>query len=206
MITSIFITIIAIPIVLILLHKIHIIKNAYDTLDKSYLKLQEKMQYYENEIERYREQIKFYERNEEDHNYVMIYNKKIKKNNLFKGKRALVGDYIESSSDITIKVLQSFGIKVDIVRSGKDIIDKIAHGYKCDIIFTNNVYKNGGSGESTLYKLKEIKDFDTPVVIHTISDNEREHFIDDCGFDEYIVKPLNQEKVKPILEKLLNSR
>lgn len=206
MITSIFITIIATSIVLILLHRIHIIKDAYDTLDKSNLKLKEEMVFYKNEIERYKEQIKVYEKNEEDYNYVTIYNKKIKKNNLFKGKRALVGDYIDSSSDTTIKILQSFGMKVDIVRSGKDIIDKIKHGYECDIIFTNNVYKNGESGPSTLYQLKEIKNFDIPVVIHTISDNEREHFINDCGFDEYIVKPLNQEKVKPVLDKLLNSR
>ena len=85
-------------------------------------------------------------------------------------------------------------------------VDKIKHGYECDVIFTNNVYKHGGSGSATLYELKQIKDFDIPVVIHTISENERNHFIDDCGFDEYIVKPLNQEKVKPVLDKLFNSR
>lgn len=203
---AIFITIIAIPIVLILLHKIHIIKDAYDTLDKNHSITKEKLKFYENEIERYKEQIRVYERNEENNDYVIINCKKVKKNNLFKGKRALVGDYIESSSDITIKLLQSFGMIVDIVRSGEDIVDKIKHGYECDIIFTNNVYRNGGSGPSTLSKLKEIKDFDIPVVIHTISDNERKYFIDDCGFDEYIVKPLNQKKLKPILDKLLNSR
>lgn len=190
----------------ILLHRIYVIKNAYDTLGKNYSSLKETTKFYENEIERYQEQIRVYEKKEESNTYVIINNKKIKKNNLFKGKRALVGDYIECSSDNTIKVLQSFGMIVDVVRSGEDIIDKIKHGYECDIIFTNNIYKHGGSGPSTLYKLKEIKDFDIPVVIHTISDNERKYFIDDCGFDEYIVKPLNQEKVKPILDKLLNSR
>lgn len=203
---AIFITIIAIPIALILLHKIHIIKDAYDTLDKKHSKTKEKLKFYENEIERCKEQIRVYEKNEENNDYVIINCKKVKKNNLFKGKRALVGDYIESSSDITIKLLQSFGMIVDIVRSGEDIVDKIKHGYECDIIFTNNVYRNGGSGLSTLSKLKEIEDFDIPVVIHTISDNERKYFIDDCGFDEYIVKPLNQKKLKPILDKLLNSR
>ena len=95
---------------------------------------------------------------------------------------------------------------VDIVRSSEDIIDKIKHGYKCDIIFTNNIYKKGPKGPEMLSKLRDIEGFNIPVVIHTISDNERYYFIDVCGFDEYVVKPLSQEKIKPILDKFLGSR
>lgn len=133
-------------------------------------------------------------------------NRRIKVNPIYRGKRALVGDYNELSSENTIKILKSLGITVDIVRTGDDIVDKIKHGYKCDIIFTNNIYKEGSDGPNTLYKLKEIDGFNIPVVIHTISENERHYFVDVCEFNDYIVKPLTQEKVKPILDKFLSSR
>ena len=101
--------------------------------------------------------------------------------------------------------MNSFGIKVDIVRSGKDIIDRIKHGYKYDAIFTNNVYKNF-SGLETLNQLREIDNFHTPIIIHTITQNARHEFVDEDGFDEYIEKPLNIEKVTPILKKFFDKK
>lgn len=105
-----------------------------------------------------------------------------------------------------MNILKSYGITVDIVRTGNDIIEKIKHGYKCDLIFTNNIYKNGYNGVNTLNELRKIKDFNIPVIVHTRSENERQYFVNVCGFDEYIVKPLNQENIEPILKKFLGGR
>ena len=80
----------------------------------------------------------------------------------------------------------------------------IKNGFKYDLIFTNNQYEKGVTGPNTLDKLKQIKGFKTPVIIHTVDFNKRETYIKEYGFDEYIEKPLNTEKVKPILNKFLN--
>lgn len=179
----------------------------YDTLQDDYNGWKDKFEFAQREVKRCHEQIKIYEKREEEVSSLKIfYNKKVKVNPIYKGKRALIGDYMDDSSEITAGVLRSYGLIVDVVRSGEDIIDKIKHGYKCDIIFTNNVYKKGPDGPNTLDELKEIEGFDIPVVIHTVSDNKRNHFINGCGFDEYVVKPLDQEKIKPILDKFLGSR
>lgn len=199
----ILICIIAILLIIIinLVKKIKATNILYKTLQNDYNEWKEEFDFAKNEVKRCNEQISIYEKLQEDYDFVIINDKKIKIKPIYKGKRALIGDYDKWSSENTMKILKTYGITVDVVRSGKDIVEKIKHGYKCDIIFTNNIYKNGDSGSATLDKLKELKEFNTPVVIHTVSDNERHKFINIDGFDEYVVKPLNQDKVKPILDK-----
>ena len=169
----------------------------YNTLENDYKDWKEEFEYTKRELERCKIQIDVLEKEEE--------NRIPKKKNLYKGKRVIVGDYDKFSSQNTKEVLNSFGIKVDIVRSGKDIIDRIKHGYKYDAIFTNNVYKNF-SGLETLNQLREIENFHTPIIIHTITQNARHEFVDEDGFDEYIEKPLNIEKVTPILKKFFDKK
>ena len=169
----------------------------YNTLENDYKDWKEEFEYTKRELERCKIQIDVLEQEEE--------NRIPKKKNLYKGKRVIVGDYDKFSSQNTKEVLNSFGIKVDIVRSGKDIIDRIKHGYKYDAIFTNNVYKNF-SGLETLNQLRKIENFHTPIIIHTITQNARHEFVDEDGFDEYIEKPLNIEKVTPILKKFFDKK
>lgn len=179
--------------VIMLSNKLNKVKNKNIKLVEINSNLKEENTYKENELNRYEEQ-------------VFLDDKEIKKNFLFKGRKVIIGDYMEETSLNTMKMLQSFGITVDVVRSGKDIVDRIEHGYEYDLIFTNNVYENGGSGSKTLMELKSIKEFKTPVIIHTVSANQRNYFINECHFDEYITKPVNQEDLKPILEKFLKQR
>lgn len=121
---------------------------------------------------------------------------------IYKGKRALVGDYFAFSYENTKKVLESLGFDVTIALSGKEVIKRIKNGEKYDIIFSNNIYRNGTDKECLL-GLKQIEGFNIPVVIHTITPNERDYFVKEIGFDDYIVKPVTKEKVKPILKRLL---
>lgn len=167
--------------------------------------LQDIIEYQTREIDRSNNQIQYYEKAESDIKFVKIGSKEIKKNFIYKGKRVLVGDYIEESYNNTLNVLKSYGITVDLVHKGTDIVDKIKHGYKCDLIFTNNIYRHGYDGPTTLEELKQIKGFKIPVIIHTISFNKRNYFVNECGFDDYIEKPLDQKKIKKILEKYLKT-
>lgn len=200
------IIIILLIIMVILTKKHNNMKSMLETLEKEYDEWSEEFRYSKREIERLKKQIDIYEQKEIDIPEIVINKKPIKKNHIYKGKRALVGDYVDISSENTMKMLQSFGITVDIVKSGEDIVDRIKNGYECDIIFTNNIYKQGYDGRETLNNLKNIEGFNIPVVIHTVSYNKRHTFVNEYGFDEYIEKPLDQEKLKPVLDKLLKNK
>lgn len=125
----------------------------------------------------------------------------IKKLNTFKGKRALIGDYLSCSYLNTKMVLESLGFEVDI----EEIMDNVkqkALQNNYDVIFTNNIYKIGTTGTDLLKELKEIKSFNTPVIIHTISDNTNNYFIN-LGFNGYLKKPIKQDETMNLLKKLL---
>jgi len=122
---------------------------------------------------------------------------------IYEGKKALIGDYMASSFNNTKKVLQSLGFTVDIEKRQDDLINRLSYGNDYDIIFTNNVYPDG-SGPELLKELKSFEGFSTPVVIHTISKNQKEYFVDYLGFDGYIEKPVTPDDLKPILEEIFN--
>lgn len=126
----------------------------------------------------------------------------ITKLDTFKGKKALIGDYSPASYFNTKMVLDSLGIEYEIVSTIEDVINKIKTGNKYDIIFTNNIYIGGGIGQILLRLLKNIKEFDTPIVIHTISDNTDDYFIN-IGFDGYLKKPIKQDETIKVLRNLL---
>ncbi len=123
----------------------------------------------------------------------------------FTGKTALVGDYFLPSYNNTKLILEDLGFDVDIANSSQDIINKIKYGESYDIIFTNNIYRDG-TGLECFKKLKEIKDFSIPVVILTVDKGKHNYFVNNIGFDAYIEKPMIKEDVIPILEKLLNHK
>lgn len=126
----------------------------------------------------------------------------VKKDPIYKGKKALIGDYSPISYFNTENVLRSLGFSVDIVPTIEDVVNKIRYGEHYDIIFTNKEYEHG-SGEECLKQLRELKDFHIPIVIHTVTKGQRNFFVNEIGFDEYIEKPITQENVKIILKKLL---
>ena len=123
-------------------------------------------------------------------------------NGLFKGKKAIIGNYDNFIANETRKMLMLFGVSVDIVTSGNDIYDMIKNGKKYDIIFTNNIYQYGLDGSKLLQKLKSLENFNTPVVIHTVTHNQRDFFIKELGFDEYIEKPIRYEDIERVLKKI----
>ena len=117
----------------------------------------------------------------------------------------LVGDYSKSSISNTIYILESMGIKTTIAKSGIEIVKRIKDGEKYDLIITNNIYDRGHcDGPNTLDHLKEIEGFNIPVIVLTISENERDTFVGYYGFDEYITRLLTQEKVKETFPKIIN--
>lgn len=123
---------------------------------------------------------------------------------LFKNKilyNSNVWGYFLPSYSNTKKVLENLGFSVDIAENSEYLINKIKYGEKYDIIFSNNIYKDG-TGSDCLKKLKEIKVFSTPVIIHTVEENERDYFVNQIGFDDCIIKSITVESILPVLEKI----
>ena len=109
---------------------------------------------------------------------------------------------IEFEKEYFKELLNKFGFTVEIVQSGEDIIKRIKHGFKYDIIFTNNVYKGGEDGPMVLRHLRQIENFNTPIVIHTFSVDEKEHFLNYFKFDGFLKKQAEPKELKITLERI----
>ena len=127
----------------------------------------------------------------------------IEKIDIFKNKKALIGDYSSASYYNTKMVLLSLGFDVDIIGTINDIEKLIKSKCKYDVIFTNNLYRNG-TGKELLERLKNIKDFNTPVILHSITSNLENYSLEN-GFDGFLPKPIKQEYTTLLLKKLLNT-
>ncbi len=117
--------------------------------------------------------------------------------------KALIGDYTDSMAPYTNSILRRMGIETEVVPTASDVIDRVNTGNQYDIIITNNVYPKGESGQQVLDTLKEDTDFKVPIVILTVDQNARNIYLDK-GFDEYIEKPISEEKIKKIFPELIN--
>ena len=120
-----------------------------------------------------------------------------------KNLKVLIGDYNKLTVTNTNLVIESLGLETDIVQSGEDIIERIQDGAKYDVIITNNVYRGHLGGPNVLDKLKAMENFDTPVIILTVDQDKRDYYINSCGFDEYIPKPLDMEKAQTALKNVI---
>lgn len=138
--------------------------------------------------------------------YKFIIQKNLPKYKTNKKIKVLVGDYDTMSISNTIRVLKSMGIDTKAARSGREIIKRIKTGETYDLIITNNVYTKGHcDGPETLEELREIEEFNTPVVVLTVSSGKRHLFMGEYGFDEYMCKLLTQEQVIETLPKVIEN-
>lgn len=113
--------------------------------------------------------------------------------------KILVGDYNIESARNTCGVLMRMGFEVDVVETAEDIIERIKCFKNYDLIITNNEYygkthkSNIHSGYHLLSSLKELEDFNIPVIILTVS-NKKDELLKE-GYNGYIQKLLDEEKV-----------
>lgn len=129
-----------------------------------------------------------------------MFDKKVKyKTN--KPIKILLGDYHSAMAPFSNSILRSMGIETEVVPTASDIIDRIEDGNIYDLIITNNTYRNGESGTDVLV-LKEKENFNIPIVVLTTVMDSRDKFLG-YGFDDYIEKPLDEEKVKKTFIKFI---
>lgn len=115
----------------------------------------------------------------------------------------LIGDYDKMSASNSVCVLESMGIDVTIAKSAIEIMERLNKGEKYDLIITNNIYDRGNcDGPQLLYELRECN-IKIPIIVLTVSHNKRAEFLNE-GFNEYMTKLLDQEKVKEVLPRVFD--
>jgi CheY-like chemotaxis protein len=65
----------------------------------------------------------------------------------------------------------------------------------------------GMSGEETLRRLKEIEDFETPVIALTAeAEAGSEEKYESEGFVDYLAKPFSKDQIKEVLDRVLKEK
>lgn len=96
--------------------------------------------------------------------------------------------------------LEKLNCKVEIVENGKECLEIMKNNHY-DLVFMD-IMMPVMDGIEAFNKLKEIENFNTPVITFT-ADNEngaKEKYLS-MGFNDYLSKPIKTEDVKKIIDK-----
>ena len=121
------------------------------------------------------------------------------------GKKILIVDDNKLNIKVAIKALQDFNFEIEECYDGLECLEKVKEK-EYDLILMDIMMPNM-SGESALAKLKENREFKTPVIALTADavSGAREKYIKE-GFADYISKPFNKEEVKEKIEKIFTKK
>ena len=124
--------------------------------------------------------------------------------NTFDGRKVLVVDDNKLNIKVANKVLKEFNLDIDECESGAECINKIENNNKYDIIFMD-IMMPKMSGTETLKKLKQIENFNIPVVALTADaiQGKSNKYIE-VGFNDYLSKPIDKNELNKVLNKILN--
>jgi len=135
----------------------------------------------------------------------MMNNNKIAEEFSLKGKKVLVVDDNKLNLKVTDRLLTSYDLDITLVESGQECIDIVNEQNNFNLILMDQMMP-GLDGISTMNKLKENKDFKTPIVILTADamEGQKEKYIS-SGFDDYISKPIDKSELSRILKKFIKN-
>jgi len=125
-------------------------------------------------------------------------------NEIYDNKKILVVDDSDAGIKIIEKLLKNSNVIIDSSNSGKETIDKIKSKKRYDMILLDEALTQI-TGVELLSKLKEIRNFNIPVVLLTKDSNYEynQEYINQ-GFDDYIIKPVKKEILLGKLDKFMN--
>lgn len=124
----------------------------------------------------------------------------------YSNKKILIVDDNNLNLKVASRLLQAFKVQTETVLSGFECLDKINNGEKFDLILMDDMMPKMSGGE-TLHKLKEIQNFNIPVVALTANaiSGMKEKYLAD-GFDDYLAKPIERPELNKIIKKFLDAK
>ena len=122
------------------------------------------------------------------------------------GKKVLIVDDNKLNIKVARKAILDFQFEIDECYDGQECLDKINQGNKYDLILMDIMMPNM-SGETCLSKLKEMKDFNTPVIALTADAvaGAKERYISE-GFVDYLQKPFSRDAIKEKLDLIFKDK
>lgn len=126
-----------------------------------------------------------------------------KYDSVYDKKNILLVDDNTSSGKIFTKMLKDTDIVLNIVTSGKECLDRIRNKDKYDLILIDEDMEPL-DGITVMRKLKEIRSFNTKCILLT-KNNDYEYNDDylKYGFDGYLLKPIDKDKLFVVIDKYL---
>ena len=126
-----------------------------------------------------------------------------KYNNYLDDKKILIIDDNTSSIKLITKILSKCNVNIDSESTGKIALDKIRKEAKNDLILLDEEMPYI-SGEVVMKKLKNIKNFSTPVIL--LTKNKSIPYTEEykeSGFIDYILKPIDKDDLIEKINKYL---
>ena len=122
-------------------------------------------------------------------------------NAIYDNKSILVVDDNESTYKLIEKLLKDSNINIDYSLNGKETINKIKSKNKYDLILIDEELSQI-TGAELLIKLKEIRNFNIPVILLTKDNNYEysEEYLKQ-GFTSVIIKPLKKDNLLQVIDK-----
>ncbi len=117
-------------------------------------------------------------------------------------KKILIAEDEPANSLFLEKLLKKSNPEVDVVKNGLEAVEKIKAGEKYDIIFMD-IKMPVMDGFEALKEIKKINPKQIVIAQTAFARIEDEYEIYNAGFDQYIAKPINIDKLISILNNLL---
>ena len=124
---------------------------------------------------------------------------------IFDNAKILIVDDNTMNLKVAKRLFKDYNIQVDTSNSGFDCLNRVKMGSTYDIIFMDIMMPKMG-GVETLKKLKEIDNFNTPVIALTADaiQGKMQKYLE-VGFNDYLSKPIDRKELKRVLLKLLGT-
>lgn len=121
------------------------------------------------------------------------------------GKKILIVDDNKLNLKVASRLLEKYNCSIETLESGFECIDKIKNNEVFDLILMDDMMPEM-SGVETLHKLKEIENFNIPVVALTANaiTGMKEKYLSE-GFVDYLSKPIDKVELNKLLQKLLKN-
>ena len=136
---------------------------------------------------------KVYEEESNLNKYESIYDK----------KKILLVDDSENSEKIFKKIFSNTNVEMEWVKLGKECLDKIRNKEKYDLILLDEEMKPL-DGHEVMKKLRAINNFNTGVILLTKTNKYEydDEYLKE-GFTDYLIKPIDKDKLFEKIDKYL---
>jgi len=121
----------------------------------------------------------------------------------FDNRKILVVDDNKLNLKVVTKILKEFNLNVTCIDNGFECINKIENKERYDLILLDIMMPKIG-GVETLRRLKNIEDFNIPVIALTADaiQGKKNKYLE-VGFNSYLSKPIDKSELNKVLCKYL---